>query len=119
MEITGKITDVLQEQSGQGAKGTWRKKEYVLETEAKFPKKICLSVWGDKIDQFNFQQGQKYSVEIDLESREFKGRWYTEVKAWNAKPLSGGGASSNGNTPPPHMEEPPFAGNSDNDDLPF
>jgi len=31
--------------------------------------------WGDKIDQFNIQQGETVAVAIDLESREYNGRW--------------------------------------------
>ena len=33
--------------------------------------------WGDKIDQFNIKQGETVEVSVDLESREYNGRWYT------------------------------------------
>jgi len=29
------------------------------------------------------QVGQEVTVSIDVESREFNGRWYTSVRAWN------------------------------------
>ena len=38
--------------------------------------------WGDKIDQFDIKTGEQLTVSIDLESREYNGRWYTDVKAW-------------------------------------
>ena len=82
MEISGKIIELLELKSGQSANGEWRKQEYILETEAEYPKKICFMAWGDKIDQFNIQQGEKLAVSVDLESREYNGRWYTDVKAW-------------------------------------
>lgn len=82
MEIRGKIVELLPEKSGQSANGQWRKQEYILETESNFPKKICFMAWGDKIDQFNIRQGDNVEVAIDLESREYNGRWYTDVKAW-------------------------------------
>ena len=82
MEITGKIIELLTEKSGQSANGQWRKQEYVLQTEAEYPKKVCFMVWGDKIDQFNIKQGESLTVAVDLESREYNGRWYTDVKAW-------------------------------------
>ena len=82
MEITGKIIELLAEKSGQSANGQWRKQEYVLQTEAEYPKKVCFMVWGDKIDQFNIKQEENLTVSIDLESREYNGRWYTDVKAW-------------------------------------
>ena len=82
MEITGKIIEILPEKSGQSANGEWRKQEYVLETETSYPKKICFVVWGDKIEQFNLKKGESVEVSVDLESREYNGRWYTDVKAW-------------------------------------
>jgi hypothetical protein len=82
LEISGKIIELLPEKSGQSANGEWRKQEYVLETEAQYPKKICFMAWGDKIDQFEIKQGERLTVSVDLESREYNGRWYTDVKAW-------------------------------------
>jgi hypothetical protein len=82
LEISGKIIELLPEKSGQSANGEWRKREYVLETEAQYPKKICFMAWGDKIDQFEIKKGERVTVSVDLESREYNGRWYTDVKAW-------------------------------------
>jgi hypothetical protein len=82
LEISGKIIELLAVKSGQSANGEWRKQEYVLETDGQYPKKICFMAWGDKIDQFNIKQGETLAVSIDLESREYSGRWYTDVKAW-------------------------------------
>ena len=80
MEISGKIIELLAVKSGQSANGEWRKQEYVLETDSQYPKKICFMAWGDKIDQFNIKQGESLAVSIDLESREYSGRWYTDGK---------------------------------------
>ena len=82
MEINGKIIELLPEKSGQSANGAWRKQEYILETNSQYPKKVCIMAWGDKIDQFAIKQGENLVVSVDLESREYNGRWYTDVKAW-------------------------------------
>ena len=82
LEINGKIVELLPVKSGQSANGEWRKQEYILETDGQYPKKICFMAWGDKIDQFNIKQGEMVEVSVDLESREYNGRWYTDVKAW-------------------------------------
>jgi hypothetical protein len=82
MEIKGKIIEVLPEKSGQSANGEWRKQEYVLETDAQYPKKVCFMAWGDKVNQFNIKKDENVEVSIDVESREYNGRWYTDVKAW-------------------------------------
>ena len=38
--------------------------------------------WTEKIDEFAIKEGENLVVSIDLESREYNGRWYTDVKAW-------------------------------------
>ena len=62
MEISGKIIGLLTQQTGKSANGEWRKQEYILETEAQYPKKICFMVWGDKIDQFGIKIGERLTV---------------------------------------------------------
>ena len=93
MEINGKIIELLEEKSGQSPNGTWRKKEYILETEGQYPKKVCFMAWSDKIDEFAIKEGEQVVVSIDLESREYNGRWYTDVKAW--KVTRAGAAADN------------------------
>ena len=82
MEINGKIIELLPEKSGKSTNGTWRKQEYILETVSQYPKKVCFMAWGDKIDQFAIKQGENLVVSVDLDSQEYNGRWYTDVKAW-------------------------------------
>ena len=82
MEINGKIIELLSEQSGESANGVWRKQQYILETDSQYHKKICFMVWSDKIDELAIKQGENLTVSIDIESREYNGRWYTDVKAW-------------------------------------
>jgi hypothetical protein len=82
LEISGKIIELLPVKSGQSSNGEWRKQEYILETVTQYPKKVCFMAWGDKIDQFNIKHGESLTVAVDLESREYSGRWYTDVKAW-------------------------------------
>ena len=120
LEISGKIIEILEVKSGQSANGEWRKQEYVLETEAQYPKKVCFMAWGDKIDQFNIQHGETVAVSIDLESREYNGRWYTDVKAWK---VSRDDATAG--SPPPFDDQDRYAPSSmdsspiGNDDIPF
>ena len=120
LEVSGKIIEILEVKSGQSANGEWRKQEYVLETEAQYPKKVCFMAWGEKIDQFNIQQGETVEVSIDLESREYNGRWYTDVKAWK---VSRDDATAG--SPPPFADQDRYAPSSvdsspiGNDDIPF
>ena len=82
MEIKGKVIAILPEQNGESKNGTWRKQEFVLETTDQYPKKVCMEIWGDKIDDMLPKEGQDITASINIESREWNGRWFTNVKAW-------------------------------------
>ena len=116
MELKGKVIQILPAQTGMGKKGQWKKQEFILETQAQYPKKVCLSAWGDKIDQFNLAEGEIVNVSVDLESREYNGRWYTDARAWKLE--KGGSAAVS--APPPISEEPfETTSKGASDDLPF
>ncbi len=126
MEISGTVVSILPEQNGTSKNGTWRKQEFILETEGQYPKKVCIMMWGDKIEQFAISEGEMVTASIDAESREYNQRWYTDLKAWKVeKGAAGSGqpAASSANNAPGDFGPPPnpaFApsGGSD-DDLPF
>ena len=88
MDISGKIIQLLPAQEGQGKNGTWKKQEFILETGDTYPKKVCIAVWGDKIDIKGFKMGDTVDVSFDVESREYNGKWYTDVKAWKIEPAT-------------------------------
>lgn len=85
MEISGTIIKMLPLQSGSGKNGEWKKQDFVIETGSQYPKKVCITMWGDKIDQFALSEGQQITASIEIESREFNGRWYTDVKVWRVQ----------------------------------
>lgn len=83
MEITGKIINVMQVVTGNGKKGMWHKQDFVLQQPGQYPKPVCLSIWGeDLINKYDLKVGLTVTAHINLESREYNGRWYTEVRAW-------------------------------------
>jgi hypothetical protein len=57
MEITGTVVSLLPMQQGQGKNGTWKKQEFILETPGQYPKKVCLSLWGEKVDETRLKPG--------------------------------------------------------------
>jgi len=118
MELKGKVIQLLPMQSGMGKKGPWKKQEFILETQAQYPKKVCLSAWGDKIDQFGVAEGDMLNVFVDLESREYNGRWYTEARAWKIEKAAQSGQAGSQRDP---IGDEPFAASSSaaGDDLPF
>ena len=102
MELQGKIIVVLPERSGVSQRGNqWRSISYVLETQEQYPKKLVFDVTNDKIDQLNIQLGEILTVQFDINAREYNGRWFNSVNAWNVirqtqqAPAQGGGFSGN------------------------
>ena len=114
MEIKGTVIQLLQMQTGMGKKGPWKKQEFIIETQAQYPKKVCLSAWGDKVDQYKLVVGDVVNVSVDLESREYNGRWYTEARAWKVEKNGSSSAPS-----APIGDEPFVAEGNTTDDLPF
>ena len=89
MEISGKIIQVLPERGGvsQRSGNEWKVATYLLETMEQFPKKCAFEVFGaDRISQFNIQVGQQLTVSLDIDAREYNGRWYNQVRAWKVAP---------------------------------
>lgn len=106
MQITAKLSSLLPLQTGTGKNGTWKKQDIIVETEGTYPKKICISIWGDKIDESKMVVGNNLRIDFDVESREYNGRWYTDCKAWKLDLAgAGGGDAAGGMIDPPHGDE--------------
>jgi len=121
LQVNGKVIEILKEQSGESQNGPWRKQDFILETTDQYPKKICITQWGDKIDQFGIQKGETITAFIDLQSREYNGRWYTDVKAWKIEKGTGSASAQNNQATPEVGQDPFDVANSDDTDdgLPF
>ena len=83
LELSGKVVHLLAEQTGTGKNGQWSRQDLVIETEEQYPRKVCLSAWGEKVSLIrNLKPGTPVKVSFQAESREFNGRWYTDLKLW-------------------------------------
>ena len=86
MQITGKVTQVLNIEQGVGkASGkNWQKQTFVLSVPAGDNDResmVPLTLWGDKCGSVP-RVGQQVTVDFDINGREYNGRWYVELKAW-------------------------------------
>jgi hypothetical protein len=121
MQLTAKLIQILPLQTGTGRNGEWKKQDVIVETDGQYPKKICISIWGDKINPSLLQTGKNLTIDFDVESREFNGRWYTDVKAWKVEAAGEQGAPLP--PAPPAADygfpEPPPLPAEDKDDLHF
>lgn len=110
MNLKGKVIQILPEQTGAGKNGEWKKQEFIIETEGQYPKKVCIAVWGDKVG--TILNGAVVDIQLDAESREYNGRWYTELKAWKIDSV--GGTQQQTAVNPTPTKQP-----QDSGDLPF
>jgi len=88
IEISGRVVNVLAPVTGQSKSGSgeWKKQEFIIETQSQYPKKVIFSLWGDKTEQINgLQPGEDVKISFDPESREYNGRWYTDLRAWKVE----------------------------------
>jgi len=123
LELQGKLVQINAEQTGTGKNGNWIKQDIIIETGDQYPKKICITCWGDKVEMIKrLQPGTELKVAVDIESREFNGKWYTNLKAWRidagstSSPANNGTNYSSQAATPQSQEIPP---QPVNDDLPF
>ncbi|MGM0649788.1 MAG: DUF3127 domain-containing protein [Bacteroidota bacterium] len=126
MEITGKLIQINDPVTGESARGPWKKQELIIETQEQFPKKVCLLNWNDKVDISGLNTGDNIKASVNIESREFKGRWFTDVKVWKINTVDktdAGSTPPENEAPPPgkdEIQDDPFAEDAGNgDDLPF
>lgn len=121
MDLTGKIIRKLNVQKGVSQRGEWQKQEFVIEyQDGQYPNNVCFNVWGaDKVAELaGFSEGETVRVSFNISSREYAGRWYTDVRAWrieragDAQQAAPVPAAAPAPAPAPSAEP-------DEDDLPF
>lgn len=121
LEVKGQLIQILPVQSGTSKAGKeWSKQEFIIETEEQFPKKVCFTLFGDKVSLLNgISVNDQVEVSFNVESREFSGRWYHNINAWRINPVQSSGGNDatpfavDDMPPPPNSDAPPV------DDLPF
>lgn len=138
MDLTGKVIAIMEARGGVSARtgNSWMTQEYVIEVPGQYPRKMVFSIFGeDRIKNFNIQAGEEITVQFDIDAREYNGRWYNDIRAYNILRGQAGGSIPQA-TPFPPAQQPvgqdgagaaaaPFppaqepAGEGAADDLPF
>jgi single-strand DNA-binding protein len=108
----------------QQIKDTFKKREFVVETDEQYPQQIKVELTQDKCELLDdYNEGDKLKVHFNLRGREWNGKYFVNINGWRiekagAQVNAGGGSSmGTGDFPPPSEEpqnESPY-----NDDLPF
>ena len=119
MEVTGKLIQILPLQSGEGRNGIWKKQEIILESEGTPSKKLCVGLWNDKIIS-DMAEGSMLKVSFEIESREYNGKWYTNLRGWKVEEAASiAGIKSPVDEPKEEKEDFPFDVPEDMSGLPF
>ena len=86
MDITGKVIAIMEPRSGvsQRTGNPWMTQDYVIEVPGQFPRKMVFGVFGEeRIKMFNIQIGEEITVQFDIDAREYNGRYYNDIRAFN------------------------------------
>jgi len=86
MDLTGKVIAIMEARSGVSSRtgNPWMTQEYVIEVPGTYPRKMVFNLFGeDRIKQFNIQAGEEITVQFDIDAREYNGRWFNDIRAFN------------------------------------
>lgn len=121
MQVKGTLLQILKPESGVSKAGKeWKKMDFVIETNEQFPKKVCFTLFGDKVSLIEgIAEDSEIEVFFSLESRDFNGKWYHNINAWK---IEMAGASNGARNFPPEFSPgdiPPEMADDSGNDLPF
>jgi hypothetical protein len=120
LEIIGNLYKIMPEIKGVSSKGEWVKQDFIIETEDKFPKKVSITAWSEKVEDLKkLRPGDRLKVSFNLESREYNEKWFTDVKAWKIEKAGEGSSAGRDAGPGQEFERTPPPETQIDDDLPF
>ena len=128
----GIVFAVLPAQTGTSARGEWHSQNVVFEmkTNSQYPRKVSVKFFNKRDEVARLVVGASYNVTFDVESREYQGRWYTDVLGRRVEPKEAAQMAQAQYSEPlptaapapvavPMPTEEPTVAAQDVDDLPF
>ncbi len=84
MELKGTFKKATPIETGVSKSGTeFKKQTFTIETDGQYPKTVAFSLFGDRTDLIHRSQpGDVMTVRFDAESREYNGKFYTDLKCF-------------------------------------
>ena len=88
LKIDVLVTNVFDVREGQTERGTWKSRDFMAESDERYPHKMYFEIFGaDKVDKFPVQIGNKYTVHFDIDSQPFNGKYFTHLRVWKIEPI--------------------------------
>lgn len=122
MQVTGLVIHTDTQKGVSKAGREWQKKVFALEiVEGTRVKHMAFELFGDeRISNNPFKKGQHVTVQFDIESTEWNGRWFTTLNAWKVEKFDPKAASENIiPSPQPQVPEITQTALEANEELPF
>ncbi len=108
----------------QQIKDTFKKREFVVETDEQYPQQIKVELTQDKCELLdNYNEGDKVVVSFNLRGREWNDKYFVNINGWRIQKaganvnVGNSAPTGTGDFPPPSEE--PQNDSPYNDDLPF
>ena len=85
LTISGKIVNIFDAEEGTSKAGkAYKKQGFLIDTGASYNNEVYFSAFGiDKCDKLNEHSiGDHIAVSFNVQSREYNGKFYTNLDAW-------------------------------------
>lgn len=90
LKLKGHIKKILPIQSGVSKAGKdWSKQDFLIETQDQYPKMVCFTLFGDKMDILQYYKIDQFvEVHFNIESREYNEKYFHNINAWKIKQIA-------------------------------
>lgn len=86
MDFEGVVFKKLPATEGESARGKWVRQDVVFEVPGDFTRKIVVTFFNKADEVASLVEGATYTVSINIDAREYNGRWYNDIRAWRIQP---------------------------------
>lgn len=118
--VKGTVTSASAVESGTSASGKeWKRKTVVVtESEGQYPKSVAFTLMKPELVDIKFSKNEPVTIHGNVESKEYNGKWFTNVTAWKVDKDPSSTAPSQP-APSPKAQATPVQAINDDDFLPF
>lgn len=82
LELSGTVIKDFGTITGQGRNGTWKNREFLIQTLEQYSKLLLVKVVGEKCETIPVYVNAQVTIGFTVSSREWNGRYFTECIAY-------------------------------------
>ncbi len=90
MDFEGKVVEIFPARSGvsKASNNNWTSQDVLFEVlpQTQYPRRILVSFFNKADEVARLSVGGEFTVSIDINAREYNGRWYNDIRAWRVQP---------------------------------